>query len=539
MIAVSSQSLAPAIGTAALVLAWIWPFAGGPSPATLPWLVSAACLSVWVLVALWQRVDVAHCAARAWLISALLSSAIGLLQFFGVSGSFKPWVNVTGLGDAFGNLRQRNQFATLTMVGLAVVMLGPLAGRRPATPPVSGASRRGHAGVHFAVAAGSTVWPGLLAAALLAAGNAASSSRTGLLQLGLIVLLMLCWKKHTCPVIRLRLATAVVTYALASMMLPLLAGLDPWSNGLAGRFGDADRACGSRRLLWANVSYLIGQRPWSGWGWGELDYAHFITAYPGARFCDILDNAHNLPLHVAVELGVPVAIGFCAWVGWLVARARPWRETNDTRRVAWAVLALIGLHSMLEYPLWYGPFQIAVVLASWILWRTRARRRRCARSTGASGLDAALPPAVSSAVASVVGAAATAVLIVVAYAAWDYHRVSQIYRAPALRASAYRDDTMAKVRESRLFRNQVLFADLTLTGVTVDNAESINRSAHALLRFSPEARVVEKLIDSALLLGKHDEAVFFMRRMRIAYPEEYAIWRATREHVVQLPAIEP
>ena len=168
MIAVSSQSLAPAIGTAALVLAWIWPFAGGPSPATLPWLVSAACLSVWVLVALWQRVDVAHCAARAWLISALLSSAIGLLQFFGVSGSFKPWVNVTGLGDAFGNLRQRNQFATLTMVGLAVVMLGPLAGRRPATPPVSGASRRGHAGVHFAVAAGSTVWPGLLAAALLA-----------------------------------------------------------------------------------------------------------------------------------------------------------------------------------------------------------------------------------------------------------------------------------------------------------------------------------------------------------------------------------
>ena len=28
-----------------------------------------------------------------------------------------------------------------------------------------------------------------------------------------------------------------------------------------------------------------------------MDYAHFVTLYPGERFCDILDNAHNLPLH--------------------------------------------------------------------------------------------------------------------------------------------------------------------------------------------------------------------------------------------------
>ena len=80
---------------------------------------------------------------------------------------------------------------------------------------------------------------------------------------------------------------------------------------------------------------------------------------------------------------------------------------------------------------------------------------------------------------------------------------------------------------------------LTLTRVTPENAAEINRSAHALLHFSPEARVVEKIIDSALLLGKRDEAVFFMRRMRITYPQDYAHWRETRDPLVDLPLIEP
>ena len=48
--------------------------------------------------------------------------------------------------------------------------------------------------------------------------------------------------------------------------------------------------------------------------------------------------------------------------------------------------------------------------------------------------------------------------------------------------------------------------------------------AHGLLHFSPEARVVEKLIDSAVLLGRHDEARFYVARYRVAYPAEYERW---------------
>jgi hypothetical protein len=216
----------------------------------------------------------------------------------------------------------------------------------------------------------------LVLAALLGVANAASSSRTGLFQLVLLVLLTL-WSAATEPG-RNRAAgappaagvagVAVLAYVMATFALPLMAGLDPFASGAWARLRAGDAACFSRLTLWSNVLHLIGQKPWLGWGWGELDYAHFITLYPGTRFCDILDNAHNLPLHLAVEFGVPAAVLTCVGALWLVLWAQPWRDANPTRQLAWGVLAVIMLHSMLEYPLWYGPFQMAALLSVWLLW---------------------------------------------------------------------------------------------------------------------------------------------------------------------------
>ena len=40
---------------------------------------------------------------------------------------------------------------------------------------------------------------------------------------------------------------------------------------------------------------------------------------------------------------------------------------QDPATVAWSVLALILMHSLVEYPLWYGPFQMAFGLALGLL----------------------------------------------------------------------------------------------------------------------------------------------------------------------------
>ena len=493
----------------ALTAPWLNPFAPGPSPSMVPWLVSLAC----VAIGLWriERFEPFYSTQRvagSWALAAGLSALIAVLQYFGVASIFTPWVNSSVSGEAFANLRQRNQFASLTNIGLIALLWFARRGPLVKAP------------TDFLI---------VTAAVLLGIGNAASSSRTGLLQLGLVALLAGVWGalRHAGP--RRVLLAAVFAYAAATLALPFLIGLGPGSGGILARFQDAGPACASRLTLWSNVLHLIAQNPWFGWGWGELDFAHFITPYPGARFCEILDNAHNLPLHLAVELGAPLAVAVCGAGLWMIWRLQPWREQDATRQMAWGVIAVILLHSLLEYPLWYGPFQMAFGLCVWLLVSTPP------------GIEAAVQPVAiaqrprfqslkenTNKAVVYIQLFATIIIAVVAYTAWDYHRISQIYLAPEQRSPAYQTNTLAKIKPSWLFKNQVQFAELTTTTATLDNAARLHAMAQSLVHFSPEARVVQKLIDSALLLGRDEEAARYIERFSAVYPKEHAAWLAAK-----------
>ena len=312
----------------------------------------------------------------------------------------------------------------------------------------------------------------------------------------------------------------------------MLIGADFGEGGMISRLRLDDQACSSRLILWRNVIELIALRPLAGWGWGELDYAHFVTLYPAGtqgRFCEILDNAHNLPLHLAVELGVPLALMVGGLFGWLAIRARPWAERDATRQMAWGVLLIIGLHSLLEYPLWYGPFQVAVCVSLALLWLVPP----ClSKISGKESLPTFFNAAVGAG-ASTVGAGrrialvgvAIVCLAAVSYASWDYHRVMQVYLPPADRSPQYRHNTLERISNTWLFANQVRFAELTTTPLTPQNAAAINAMALEVLHFSPEARVVEKLIRSARMLGRDDEARYFEARYEAAFPVAYQRWR--------------
>ncbi len=475
----------------ALVFPWINPFSPGPTPAVVPWLVSAACgLTIFLL-----RAHLTHRrVAVAWLLAAVLSAVIGLMQYFGRSDWFGALGNFATAGEAYANLRQRNQFATLLSTGLfAWLWLQSQTG-----------IDEGRAGQHLGSLHPMSFWtaPSLM---LLAIGNAASQSRTGSLQWVVIVALTAVW--HIGAQRRLFYLTAIAfgLYVVSALALPSLLAMATGiqSDGLLGRLQE-EPGCASRTVLWSNVIHLIAQKPWLGWGWGELDYAHFMTLYPGERFCDILDNAHNLPLHMAVELGVPFAVTVCGALAWAVIRFRPWRDTDPTRQLAWGVLAVIALHSLLEYPLWYGPFQMATVLSIGLLCKA---------------IPANAPPApVKSALAAII------CIAILAWAGFDYWRVSQLYLSAPARSPAYQENTLEKVRGSRLFSNQVAFAEFTTTTLTPENALALHAMGLELLHFSPEPRVIEKVITSADLLGQYDEAAFYRVRYRAAFPEAYLRW---------------
>lgn len=501
----------PLIPFLLITLPWLNPLTSGPTPSVIPLLFSWTCalaLMGYLILARHPSKNqvsigpIVSTVAGAWWAAATLSALFGLLQYFGATDALTPWVNSTQLGVAFANLRQRNQFATLTNIGLSALMWWVL-NKPGANKPHATLSEFG----------------ALLSAALLQLGNAASSSRTGLLQLVLLLVLFGLWGARRQPRALRVLIVAALTYALGVVLLPRLLGLDPLSSGMLARLHEGDSLCGSRLTLWANVLHLIAQKPLLGWGWGELDFAHFVTLYDGPRFCNILDNAHNLPLQLAVELGLPLTLACSALATWAVWRSKPWRENDPTRQMAWAVVAVIMLHSLLEYPLWYGPFQMAVGLSIWLLW--------CPAEYSLGNIKGKTPgtnyPRAITATFFI-----ALLLIGIGYAAWDYHRISQIYVAPQVRMSAYRDNTLEKIKGSWLFQGQVEFATIASLELSPENAVQVNNLAKSLLHFSPEPRVVEALIESAEILGQADEAAYFRPRYQAAFPDQYAKW--VRKH---------
>ena len=533
----------PVRGLIAFLLAaapWLNPLSTGPSAAVTPWLVSATCgILLWAVAATGARIphvprtllwsagalvawaalsqgmvrpetvmlaaglglillaagfagdpQIARSLQAGFLAAAAASAAIGLCQYFGIAGLFSPWMNVAEAGEAYANLRQPNQYATLCWIGGAIVVFGTL--RLPR-------------------------WGAIALLVLLAAGSAASVSRTGMLQGLVLTALAACWRGPQRRERLLLCAIAAVAYFAATVILPLV--LDAWTGAMPartlwGRLGGG-QPCSSRLVLWSNVLHLIALKPVAGWGWGELDFAHFDTLYAGARFCDILDNAHNLPLHLAVELGLPVAVLVCGAALWWVWRQQAWREPDGLRQLAWALVAIILLHSLLEYPLWYGPFQIA--FGASLGWLAGGQ------SLDDEGRTSRVPAL----------AMAAGLLAATAYAGWDYLRVSQIYIGPEERRAQWRDDTLGQVRRSWLFSGQANFADVTLATPERANAEWMYAVSLRVLHYSPEPRVIERAIESATYLGREDEAVLLLARYRAAFPRDYAAWRQAQK----LPAV--
>ena len=443
-----------------------------------------------------------------WCAAAVLSSLAALVQYFGWSAPLAPWVSASSVGEAFANLRQRNQFATLTSIGLLATLVVSTTVQRK---------------VVVAATLGVLV--------LLALGNAASGSRTGLLQWVLVMAAMAVWPSaHR----RRRLqyaAVALGAYLLACVALPwLLETVTGVSGaGLFGRLQEDPQSCQSRIVLWSNVLQLIAQKPWFGWGWGELAWAHFVHLYSEPRFCSILSNAHNLPLQIAVELGVPIAVAGCLLLLWWVLRNRPWREPDPRRQLAWGVLLVIGVHSLLEYPLWYAPFQVSVVLSLVLLCATRVAPALGRRTVG-HGVTRALVTGVLRYRMRV----CLVLAIGIGGACWDYWQIRQIYLPLNLRAATYRDDTLQKLQGTWLFRDQLNFAELGTTPLTPGNAPAMRQLALQLLHFTPEPMVVEVLLDSALLLGQTEELMFYRERLRRAFPHDYAQWQARNANQISV-----
>jgi hypothetical protein len=532
-------------------LPWLSPLTFGPSAATVPWIVSLAsllCVTLYagalvsygkqrkiqlsffcvislvfilhglrrdaaietffttlacicVVVMVWTRCRLNSVAlAKIWVIVALVSCFFAMMQYLSLEDWFAPWISPSSDGAAYANLRQRNQFATLCGIGYICILY-----LRQTAQSVNKEQLHKNNGA---------IWCRWIALMILAIGNGLSGSRTGAVQWMLLVAVVVLLRNGLRVEVRRLAYGGLGMYALAVAVMPWFAQWVGNSNtGLLGRAQEVSVAGGGRMALYSNVIDLIAMKPWFGWGWRELAYAHYSTHFD-VRFVELLDNAHNLPLHLAVELGVPFAVLFCGAVLWWIVRNAPWRETDPTRQLAWGILMLIGVHSMVEYPLWYGPFLMTLGLCLGLLQRPKKEPNRAVVQVFIAQ--------------TAIKFIAIVLLCITAYLAFDYHRVSQIYLSESDRSALYRDDVMGAAKRSVVFKKHAQFAELVTTPVTQQTAPHVLELALKLIHFSPEPRVIEPLIESAVMLHFDDIAMFHLERYKAMYPKDYAAWTAQK-----------
>lgn len=275
-------------------------------------------------------------------VAGALNVVIAMVQVFVPGWTVGDLVAVSTLpGRAVGNLRQPNHLSSVLLwAAVAVVALAELGrlGRRAAAALF--------AAIVFAVVL--------------------SASRTGVVG----VLLLAAW-----GLVDRRLARGTRGLLLAAPVLYGLAwlGMAGWAQLAQHPFGGEARLAasdisGSRFGIWRNAWGLVAQQPWSGVGFGEFNLAWTLTPFPD-RPVAFFDHAHNLPLQLLVELGVPLAVLVMAALVaalWMAARcaSRATGEIGVARRAALMMVTMIALHSLLEYPLWYAFFLLP---AAWAL----------------------------------------------------------------------------------------------------------------------------------------------------------------------------
>jgi O-antigen ligase len=418
------------------------------------------------------------------IVASTVNAAIGLWQWLSHLRSDL----VPPAEPIFGLLYQRNQFATLMCIGLAAIVYRPdeqLVQSRAALVRISGII-------------------------LLSSANALTESRTGLIG-QLLVLCSLVLRRDRSGWRNWGAFWIVVSYLVATL-LNCYFGIDSARAGAIGRLANESVDCHSRWVLWGNVFQLVIRSPLTGWGWGNLDMAHVLQDIDAPRFCELLDNAHNLPLHLAVELGIPLATLFGALFFFVLARG--WSTTSGVRStwLYWTILSLIGMHSLVEYPLWYAPFQVTLglclggILQAGSAWsqgvgEIAAERRRWSNRC-----------------------VAIMAIVATSYVGWDYWRVSQAFLRPQDRAPHFRITPLNAASDSWIFRDVVNFASLTTTPITSSNVKRMEELAKQQLHYSPEPAVLEALIEAYRLMNELEEERHYSQQYQKAFPKQFDAW---------------
>ena len=421
----------------------------------------------------------------------VLSALIAVIQVYFPKAADGVLIAQTGIaGRAFGNLRQSNHLASL-LVWSAIAMVPLVEWRRI---------------------------PRWLAAPLLALimwGVFLTGSRTGLYAgAGMLVLWGLADS---------RLSRGTRVALILTAFFPLWALCAPWLSahlpfmpqavGAATRGADGDS---SHFAIWKNVLEMIRQQPWRGVGWGEFNFAWTLTPFPH-RPTAFFDHTHDLPLQLIVELGIPLASVVLILMIWALVqgllRAHATRgAAGHGARAAWVMVAMIGIHSLDEYPLWYAYFLLPAAWAWGFTLGSGPAPRPAAEPTlsgvvGGRPVDPGKLIRLSSEGSGLrwFGGAMVAVALL---STWDYWRVSTIFLEDAGLPPLV--DRITAGQTSPFFAHHADYAQATTKEPPSAALGALERATHSLL----DSRLMMAWATALSESGQTDRAAYLVARLK-------------------------
>ena len=275
-------------------------------------------------------------AVLAWFLFAGLvaCSVIGFAQHLGSYAFLGRYITIASKTRVWGNLAQPNHLANYMTLGLASLAYLFATGRLRVVYAVGAGA---FALYILSLTGARSPWIFLTAFSLLAGGFYAGERSAVNRRLLLVSLLAL-------------VGLYLVPLAVAALQPSELPVPVTGSERLAETF-----AIEQRPAIFRTAWLMFVSAPTLGVGFRQFGLHNFVLNAEWRVSVGFTDNAHNLVLHVMAEFG---ALGLLA----LVVGITPWLLglLRQPRTPAfWWVLALgavLAVHSMVEYPLWYAFF---------------------------------------------------------------------------------------------------------------------------------------------------------------------------------------
>jgi O-antigen ligase len=487
-----------------------------PLWAHLPWslalsnagMVLAAMLAAQLGAALQREgrgAQALHALCAGLVAASIAGGAIALIQVYVPALADGDVIARSGLpGRAVGNMRQPNHLSSLLLWGvIAVVWLGETAAWRRAA-----------------------VWG---CALLFVFGVVLSGSRTGALGTGVLLAWALLDRRLSRPA---RWLLALMPLFYFAFWLGNAAWADATHHVFGGetRFSTSGDISSSRYAIWRDTLALIRMHPWAGVGFGEFNFAWTLTPFPD-RPVAFFDHTHNLPLQLLVELGVPLGLAVLAlllWALWLALRGvmpRPDRDAARPPTAAFVIVLMIGLHSLLEYPLWYAYFLLPAAFA-FGLCLGGAPRAESLPATPAEAAPQTKRVRPLQAGAMLLLAGGLFVLV-------DYMKVAEIFTATENAAPLAQ--RIAEGRRSWFFAHHADYAAATVAPHPSSAMSAFERAPHYLL----DARLMQAWATALDEAGQTDKARYVAQRLKEFRNEQSAEFFAPCEDDAPPDGVKP